>query len=64
MPVRLLGVEELGRFRVARLQLGGQLLAAVLREGDLLPQEPCVSFDPDGMHLYADGWRVGAGGAA
>ena len=64
MPVRLLGVEELGRFRVARLQLGGQLLAAVLREGDLLPQEPCVSFDPDGMHLYADGWRVDAGGAA
>jgi len=60
LPAKLLRVDDMGRLRIARLQLGATPLAAVLREGDTVPEEPRVAFDPSGMHLYADGWRVGA----
>ena len=60
LPVKLLRVDDMGRLRIARLQLGTTPLAAVLREGDTVPEEPRVAFDPSGVHLYADGWRVGA----
>jgi glycerol transport system ATP-binding protein len=58
LPATLLRVEDTGRLRIVRLRLAGQEIAAVLREGEGLPAEPRISFDPAGMHLYADGWRV------
>jgi glycerol transport system ATP-binding protein len=51
-------VDDVGRERVVRLELAGHALAAVLREDEPLPPEPRLRFDPAGVHLYADGWRV------
>jgi glycerol transport system ATP-binding protein len=39
-------------------------VAAMLREGEAAPAAPHISFDPVGVHLYADSWRVDLGGAA
>ena len=30
----------------------------MLREGEEIPADPHVTFDPIGVHLYADSWRV------
>jgi glycerol transport system ATP-binding protein len=42
----------------------GMPVAAMLREGEAAPAAPHISFDPAGVHLYADSWRVDLGGAA
>ena len=58
MPARVVKVEDIGRERIVRLDLAGHAVAAVLPEGEPLPAEPRVRFDPAGVNLYADDWRV------
>jgi glycerol transport system ATP-binding protein len=58
VPVVLRRVEDLGRRRIARVELGGVPLAATLPEGMPVPAEPRIAFDQRRLHLYADGRLV------
>ena len=51
-------VEDLGRHRVVRAVIEGHPVAAILAEDAELPAEPRIAFDPAGINLYADSWRV------
>jgi glycerol transport system ATP-binding protein len=55
---QITGVEDAGRMKIVRLRLEGRDLAAIAPEGWEAPAEPRVSFDPKGVNLYADSWRV------
>ena len=63
LPATIRKVEDIGRERIVRLDLAGHEIAAVLGEDEPLPAEPRVAFDPEGLNLYADGWRVAMDGA-
>jgi len=56
LAARLRRVEDLGRRRIARLELDGMALAATLPEGMPVPAEPRLAFDAARLHVYADGW--------
>ena len=58
IPARMSRLEDAGRYRIAHLAMEGHAVAAMLREGDDIPADPHISFDPAGVHLYADSWRV------
>jgi glycerol transport system ATP-binding protein len=64
IPATIVRMEDAGRYRVAHLDMLGMPVAAMLREGEAAPASPHISFDPAGVHLYADSWRVDLGGAA
>ena len=61
MPVTVSKVEDIGRHKIVRAQLEGREIAAILGEDDEIPAEPRVSFDPAGINIYADSWRVEMG---
>lgn len=58
MPVSISKVEDIGRHKVVRARLEGQELAIIVPEHGEIPAEPHVSFDPQGINLYADSWRL------
>ena len=58
LPAQVTKIEDIGRERIVRLDLAGHPIAAVLGEEDELPAEPRVTFEPDGINVYADDWRV------
>jgi glycerol transport system ATP-binding protein len=64
MPIAIDKVEDIGRHRVVRAKLEGRDLAVIVREDDDIPAEPRVAFDPVGISIYADSWRVDYGSAA
>jgi glycerol transport system ATP-binding protein len=61
MPVSISKVEDIGRHKVVRASLDGHPIAIVLGEDDAIPADPRVSFDPAGINLYANSWRVATG---
>jgi glycerol transport system ATP-binding protein len=58
MPVTISQVEDIGRHKVARATFAGQPLTIVVPEDDEIPADPRVTFDPAGINIYADSWRV------
>jgi glycerol transport system ATP-binding protein len=58
VPVTLRRVEDLGRRRIARVELAGRPIAVTLPEGMVVPAEPRIAFDLARLHLYADGRLV------
>ncbi|MDH4441297.1 MAG: ABC transporter ATP-binding protein [Rhizobium sp.] len=58
MPVTISKVEDIGRQKIVRAQLGAQPIAIVLREDGEVPADARVTFDPAGINIYADSWRV------
>ncbi|RAI55137.1 ABC transporter ATP-binding protein [Roseicella frigidaeris] len=58
LPVAVQRIEDLGRRRIARLDLAGQPFAASLPEGMPVPAEPRLRLDPARLHVYADGRLV------
>jgi len=61
MAVQVSKVEDLGRHKVVRANLEGREIAAVIGEDESVPAEPKVRFDPAGINIYADSWRVEMG---
>jgi len=61
MAVKISKVEDLGRHKVVRASLEGREIAAVIGEDESVPAEPKVRFDPAGINIYADSWRVEMG---
>ncbi|MGB0747307.1 MAG: ABC transporter ATP-binding protein [Magnetospiraceae bacterium] len=62
MAARITKVEDIGRQKIVRLSLEGHEIAAILAEDDAIPAEPKIAFDPKGINLYANDWRVELGG--
>ena len=62
LPVTVRRVEDVGRHRIVRAELGGQAVNGILPEGSSLPALPHVSFQPEKINDYADDWRVSGGG--
>ena len=58
MAVSVSKVEDVGRHKVVRASLEGREIAAVVGEDEEIPADPKVRFDPAGINIYADSWRV------
>jgi glycerol transport system ATP-binding protein len=58
MPVAISKVEDIGRHKVVRARLEGQELAMIVPEHGEIPADPHIRFDPHGINLYADSWRL------
>ncbi|MCX7304439.1 MAG: ABC transporter ATP-binding protein [Hyphomicrobiales bacterium] len=62
MPATIVKVEDIGRHKVVRASLEGRDIAAIVGEHEEIPAQPRITFDPAGINLYADSWRVEMGG--
>ncbi|MDE1157084.1 MAG: ABC transporter ATP-binding protein [Neorhizobium sp.] len=60
LPITINRIEDIGRHRIVRAQFEGRPTAIVVPEDTEIPAEPRVTFDPDGVHIYANSWRVGS----
>ena len=54
-------VEDVGRHKVVRAKLEGRDIAAIVGEDEEIPAEPKLRFEPAGINVYADSWRVEMG---
>ncbi|MBB5752691.1 ABC transporter ATP-binding protein [Prosthecomicrobium pneumaticum] len=61
LPVAVSKVEDVGRHKVVRATLEGRPIAALIGEDEDVPAEPRVRFEPAGINLYVDAWRVELG---
>ncbi|WP_372500654.1 ABC transporter ATP-binding protein (plasmid) [Tistrella mobilis] len=61
LPVTITKVEDIGRHRIVHADLAGHEIAAVVPEDGEIPAEARITFDPRGINLYADAWRVDTG---
>jgi glycerol transport system ATP-binding protein len=59
LPISIRKVEDIGRLKIVRAELAGQPMAIAIREDQEIPAHPHATFRPDGIHIYADSWRVG-----
>jgi glycerol transport system ATP-binding protein len=58
LPVQIKRVDDLGRSRIARVELAGQALIATVPEGAAINgTEASVVLDPRALHLYEGGFR-------
>ena len=63
LPFALTRIEDVGRHRIVRGTVGGQLVNVVVPEGQPLGADLThVRFAPERINVYADDWRI-AGGA-
>ncbi len=62
IPVRIDGVENIGRFKIVRANLEGHAINAVLREGEAVPADPAVKFETKRINVYENSHLVRAGG--
>ncbi|WP_337267329.1 ABC transporter ATP-binding protein [Oryzifoliimicrobium ureilyticus] len=59
MPLQVAKVEDIGRRKIVRGQFSGKPITIVVPEDGDIPADARISFDPTGINLYADSWRVG-----
>ncbi len=59
LPVQVKRIDDIGRQRLARVELGGRPLVATVAEGQSLDgTEAALTLDPRQIHIYADGALV------
>jgi glycerol transport system ATP-binding protein len=59
MPVTIRRIEDIGRRKIVRADLEGQPIAIVADEDAEIPSDAHVTFDPQGINIYANSWRIG-----
>jgi glycerol transport system ATP-binding protein len=59
MPVTVTRVEDIGRRKIVRAEFEGQPIAIAASEDLDIPAEPRVLFDPAGINIYRNSWRIG-----
>ncbi|WP_295314979.1 ABC transporter ATP-binding protein [Roseobacter sp.] len=65
LPAKILRVEDVGRHKIVRLDVGGTQVSAIAGEGDEIPSGASkVTFDLKGVNVYADDWRISPQGEA
>ncbi|WP_421695902.1 ABC transporter ATP-binding protein [Aestuariivirga sp.] len=62
MPLRIQKVEDIGRLKIVRADFAGQTVSIVVKEDAEIPADPHVVFQPQGINIYANSWRVGREG--
>ena len=60
LPAAITAIEDVGKHVVVRVMLAGHELKAILREGELIPQHPKVSFEPGKINLYENAHLIEA----
>ncbi|HYD98971.1 MAG TPA: TOBE domain-containing protein, partial [Alphaproteobacteria bacterium] len=59
LPVQVRSISDLGRLRLAKVDLGGQTVVATVPDGlSIAGSEASLRFEPAMMHVYADGSLV------
>ncbi|WP_112661809.1 ABC transporter ATP-binding protein [Microvirga flavescens] len=59
VPVHVRRIDDIGRARIARVDLAGRAIAASVPEGVLIAgDEASIAFDARHIHIYADGHLV------
>lgn len=59
LPASIERVEDVGRHKIVRLDLGGDSISAIVSEEQAVPSSDVrVTFDPAKINVYADDWRV------
>lgn len=63
IPVQLTDMEDLGRFCIATVELGGQRLLCRIAETAAAPDtaRPRLQLEPEWLRLYADEYLIGGG---
>ncbi len=65
IPARIDRVEDVGRHKIVRLDVGGTRVAAIATEDDVIGSDTHhIGFAPGGINVYADDWRVAPMGDA
>ncbi|KIT16326.1 ABC transporter ATP-binding protein [Jannaschia aquimarina] len=65
LPARVTRIEDVGRHKIVRLMAGDVELSAIAPEGAAIAADADrVTFDPAGVNVYADDWRVVPDGEA
>ncbi|TMM54150.1 ABC transporter ATP-binding protein [Sulfitobacter sabulilitoris] len=65
VPARITRVEDVGRHKIVRLDVAGREVSAIASENAGLSDDvTAITFDPTGINVYADDWRVSAQGEA
>jgi glycerol transport system ATP-binding protein len=65
VPAKVTRVEDVGRHKIVRLDVGGREVSAIADEGaDISADVNHISFETSGINVYADSWRVAAHGEA
>ncbi|MCR4268945.1 ABC transporter ATP-binding protein [Nitratireductor sp. ZSWI3] len=64
IPVTVERVEDVGRRKIVHASIDGHPLAAIVPEDEAVPAEPHVRFEPAGINVYADSWRMDLGEAS
>ncbi|MEX0954918.1 MAG: ABC transporter ATP-binding protein [Rhizobiaceae bacterium] len=60
-PFEITKIEDVGRQKIVRGTLAGHRIAAIVAEDSEIPAEPRIEFDPRGINVYADSWRIETG---
>ncbi|XWN34445.1 MAG: ABC transporter ATP-binding protein [Devosia sp.] len=58
LPFTVTKVDDVGRQRIVHGTIEGHKMSAILAEGVPLPDTPHAHFDPEGINIYADDWRI------
>ncbi|MBW4710098.1 ABC transporter ATP-binding protein [Roseobacter sp. YSTF-M11] len=65
VPARITRVEDVGRHKIVRLDVGGHEISAIAGEDDNIAADAQkITFDPQGINVYADDWRLSPEGEA
>ena len=64
LPVTIKRVEDVGRHKIVRADFNGTEVNVLAPEGaEISPDMNRVVFDPAGVNVYSDSWRVAPKGA-
>ncbi len=59
IPAQIERVEDVGRHKIVRLDVGGTKVNAIANEGEAIAADiDRITFAPEGVNVYADDWRV------
>lgn len=65
VPARVTRVEDVGRHKIVRLDVDGHEISAIADEAQAVSDgTQKITFDPVGINVYADDWRVAPEGEA
>ena len=65
VPARVTRVEDVGRHKIVRLDVDGHEISAIADEAQAVSDgTQKITFDPAGINVYADDWRVAPEGEA
>lgn len=65
IAARITRVEDVGRHKIVRLDVAGHQINAIADEGEAIPADvDGITFDPSGINIYVDDWRVEPNGGA